>query len=272
MSINIRHKNAVNKIKELTIIVTHFYDFTWTELLIQKIQQLTEENSLREILVINQDRNEESLKRLQHLDSRIRVLQYPKSTEHFDITGHDHAAVLNKAVLEVRGEYLCIFDSDAHPIDKSWLYRCEQLLEHYDAILAQAPGLPNLSHPCFMLLKSEHVLIPLSFDEHLSEGMDTGRLIGTQLSKAGEKVFFAYPERAFSGLYGYIYLDSIYHHGSGTFQGGGHLLRKQVTSANNFFRKKVVCSHKYDLSLLERMALKALLTIKRSFLSVKAKL
>jgi hypothetical protein len=243
------------RLPTISFITTHFYDFEWTELLIRQLLTTTPGERIHEILIVDQDRETASRRRLQGLAARVRVLQYPKSERHFAWTRHDHAAVLNAAVREARGELICLFDSDAHPISPEWLARCEALLAAHDAILAQTEENAAHSHPCFMLLRQRHTALDLAFDEGLfEECADTGRLIARQLERAGERIFMAAPRRAFGGRWGSIMLDSIYHHGKGSFAGvADPLLRNQIHGDNRFFRERVIRDHAYSLSAAQHV-------------------
>lgn len=243
----------MNSLNEISIITTHFYDFHWIELWIKQIRQFTDPNILKEILIINQDRNEESRKCLLKLDDNIRVLEYPKSDRHFEVTGHDHAAVLNKAILEAKSEWIIIFDSDSFPISSIWMKKCNTILQSYDAIVAQVAGIPTLSHPCFMVVNQDSTHIPLQFDELLfsDKHYDTGRLVGQQIIRFGKRVYFIPPKKAFNGYWGSIYLDSIYHHSSGSFLGGDERLIKQVTWQNLYFRKVIFLKNEYNFSTFQ---------------------
>ncbi len=239
--------------KDVTIITTHFKDFLWIELLVEKILSNTNISKICEIIIINQDHCESSRDRLQKLHHLIRVVEYPISEKHFQLQGHDHAAVLNAAVLESRGQFICIFDSDAHPVNPHWLDKCEGILRTHDAVLARCP-ITMGSHPCFMVLKKEHTQIPLAFDERLFvDGIDTGRLIGEQLSRAGQRVFYSEPTKSFSGLWGTTYLNSVYHHGNGSFYKAGQLLTVQVTWYHHFFRDRLLQDKIYELTLFRKM-------------------
>lgn len=237
-------------ITNISFITTHFFDFDWTSLLVQNIVNFTETERIKEILIINQDRSLESHSILKKLDVLVRVVEYPKSEKHFEYRGHDHAMVLNRAIHDVEGDYICIFDSDAHPINYSWLNVCDEIFEFYDAILALEPGSVMLTHPCFMMIKKEALINPIYFDENLfTKKVDTGRLIGKQLIKNNQRVYFASPTRAFNGLWGYFYLNLIYHHKHATFTGAEDTrISKQVTWENNFFKNYVIQKHRYDLT------------------------
>src|SRR5208337_1308530 len=165
------------------IITAHFHDFRWTELLLRRLGAGIPADSIRETLVIDQDRTPQSRARLAALDPLVRVVQYPKDERFFELLGHDHPVVLNQAIQDAQGEWVCLFDSDAHPIRAGWLSTCVGILQNHDAILAEDPCRPGMSHPCFMLFRQRHTSLPLRFDEGLLEmksssgrvANDTGR-------------------------------------------------------------------------------------------------
>src|SRR5579871_5840385 len=173
-------------LKNISILTAHFHDFRWTELLLRKLRETTAPGLIGEILIINQDRTASSHDRLAQLDPRVHVVQYPREENLFQLLGHDHPAVLNRVINEAQGDWICLFDSDAHPLHDGWLSRCSELLQSHDAILAEDPRLPGLTHPCFMLFARNCVNLPLLFDEGLlatqgnlrpvAERIDTGRL------------------------------------------------------------------------------------------------
>lgn len=251
----------------ISIITTHFFDFDWTELLINNITNNSEVNKLKEILVINQDRNQDSAKRLESLHPLVRVLEYPISEPHFEIQGHDHAMVLNQAVREIQGTYMCIFDSDAHPINSYWISSVDNILEHFDAVLALVPGSVIDTHPCFMIMKKDCVGKSLSFDENLfTTRVDTGRLVGKQLIESGRRVYFAPPTKAFNGMWGNKYLNSIYHHGKGSFNGAmDDKIRGQVNWRNKFFKQYVIEKHRYELTFTEYLLYRIQKDIRKKF-------
>lgn len=236
----------------LSLVTTHFFDLEWTRLWVERIRQNVPVERIHELVIINQDRTLSSRKRLEALDPNIRVLEYPRSDAHFRETGHDHAHVLNCVIRDIEGELVCLFDSDAHPISPVWLEKCEQLLKTSDAVLARDTRSPEYSHPCFMLLKREQLAPGLAFDEGLFDRhIDTGRLVGDQLRRADQKIYLAPPRPSFGGKWGSLYLDSIYHHGQGSFKGGEERLRKQLTPQHEFFRQIVIARRRYALSTLE---------------------
>jgi len=240
-------------IQRISFITAHFYDFDWTNLLINNILSYTDHELIKEILIINQDRTDESHQKLENLCKKVRVLEYPKNEEHFRIQGHDHAFVLNQAIKEASGDFICIFDSDAHPINSTWVQKCNEIFVFFDSILALVPGNPISSHPCFMMLKRKCLDAPLSFDENLfTDREDTGRLIGKQLIENGFKVYFASSSKAFGGFWGNLYLDSIYHHKSATFYGASDKrITEQVVWQNKFFKHFVIGNKRYELTTYE---------------------
>jgi len=255
-------------LQDITFITAHFRDFEWTQLLVESICQNTPSESINEIIIVDQDRSEKSRSRLQTLNSKVRVVQYPKSEAHFLITQHDHSAVLNAAIKEAKGAHILVFDSDAHPIKSDYLKAIEDMLQLYDAILAEDPRCPGLTHPCFMLLKQEHIKFNLEFDKDLfTNKVDTGRLIGQQLRDAGEEVHICPAVPAFSGSYGTFYLGSIYHHGHGSFKvHSSDILKSQVTWEGDFFREYVLKHRAYKLNFLHLVKFRNLKLWKYLFL------
>lgn len=240
--------------QRISFVTTHFYDFDWTRLWLRQINRYVPSDYTYEFIVINQDRTEESRSKLQSLDTRIRVVEYSQSQSHFVVTGHDHGHVLNCVLQDVEGDYMCLFDSDAHPFSHQWLPICSELLEKNDAILSQTPQAPELTHPCFMLFKRKVIQSGLAFDEGLFDRqIDTGRLVGQQLQRGGFRYHSARPEKAFGGKWGSIYLGSVYHHGHGSFKGGDDRLRNQLTARHDFFRRIVMMRGEYSLTLPERV-------------------
>lgn len=246
----------------ISIITTHFHDFSWIKLWTKKIQENLDENKIKEILIINQDRSVESRNLLQQIYPRSKILEYPRNEEQFIKRGHDHAAVLNLAVKEATGNYICIFDSDCHPFSTDWLPACEKLLETYDAVVAldkyrQIEYSTRLSHPCFMIIKRSSIKIPLAFDEGFPLKIyDTGRLIGQQLEHTGSKVFYADSYLAFNKNHGEIFLDSIYHNGKGSYSGADNRLQKQLDFRHTFFSKIVINKERYELTKFEHLRFK----------------
>lgn len=247
---------------KISIITAHFFDYAWIKLWAKKIQENTGEDKIKEVFIINQDRSLESRNLLKEIYPKSKILEFPRNEEQILMKGHDHAAVLNNAVKEATGDYICIFDSDCHPFSPEWLPTCEKLFETYDAVLAldrnrRIEYSISLSHPCFMIFKKDSVKIPLSFDEGFpSRIYDTGRLIGEQLERIGNKVFFAEPYVAFNKNYGEVFLDSIYHHGKGSYAGGGVYLQKQLGFRQSFFSKIVLKKERYELTKLEHIQFK----------------
>jgi len=242
-------------IKNISFISAHFYDFDWTELLVRNIKRYTDETLIKEIILINQDRTQESRDRLQALDPKVRVVEYPRSELHFKLQGHDHAAVLNQAIREVRGEYVCIFDSDAHPMKADWIGKCEQIFEYYDAILALVPGKVLDTHPCFMFIRNEKPYLNILFDEGLeTRRLDVGRMVGKQLIHQGKKVYFASHQKTFFDRWGITYLGFIYHHKGGTFYGSeDQRVQSRVKWQSMHFKDLVVDKGMYEFSFIELM-------------------
>lgn len=250
------------RLENITIITTHFYDFSWTKTLIDRLIQNTDFSRIKEVIIINQDRSVESREKLQDIASFATIVGYPKNEEYFKKRGHDHAAVLNLAVQQATGDFICIFDSDCHPFSSSWLPDCEDLMNHYDAVVALDKNRSEkfgeqLSHPCFMMLKKRHLSIPLAFDEGFNEPKnDTGRLIGRQIERTGDKVLYIKPTIGFDGSHGEIYLDKIYHHRKGTYKGADGRLTSQIGFRDEFFRNIVIKHGRYQMNMFDELRYK----------------
>jgi len=239
-----------------SFITTHFYDVAWTERLIRQLRRTTPDEAIAEILVVDQDRTPASAERVSALDPAVRVVQYPRSPRHFEWTRHDHAAVLNRAVTEARGELVCLFDSDAHPTTPAWWPQVMELLNSHDAVLAREPG-TDFSHPCFMVFPATQGP-GLRFDQDLftEHHRDTGRLIARQLTDRGQRVCLLTPEDAFGGRFGSVYLGCIYHHGKGVFAGvDDPLLQRQIGWEHRWYRARVLEDKTYDLAWPRRLQL-----------------
>lgn len=118
-------------------------------------------------------------------------------------------------------------------------------------------NIPFLYHIRASWFKKESVKNPLSFDKGFpSRIYDTGRLIGEQLEHMGNKVFYAEPYVAFNKNYGEVFLDSIYHHGKGSYAGGGFYLRKQMGFRQSFFTNIVIKKDRYELTKFEHIQYK----------------
>src|SRR5690606_3808676 len=106
--------------------------------------------------------------------------------------------------------------------------------------------------PCFMIIKKKHLRIPLAFDEGFSVSKnDTGRLIGRQIERAGDKVFYAELRIGFDGSHGEIYLDVIYHHRKGSYMGADERLTRQISFRDSFFRNIVIKHNRYQMNILD---------------------
>jgi hypothetical protein len=236
----------------ITFITAHFSDLQWTSFWYKRIRETIPSGLSVEFIIINQDRTIKSTQRLRELGEYIRVVEFPRSEKHFEATGHDHAAVLNKVLQLANGHYISIWDSDAHPLSSGWLDACMSILNDFDAIVAPDDRNPNYSHPCFMFLQKKHLAMNIQFDELLFEqGVDTGRMVVAQLRNNGQKVKVLSSVRAFDGMWGTIFENSVYHHGSGSFAGGGERLRSQIDWRNAYFRDYVITNGRYRFNYFE---------------------
>jgi hypothetical protein len=245
-------------VQNISFLCTHFGSFEWIDLWASQVRQTVPSGLVAEMVVINQDRTPASRDELIRRIPGVKVLEYPRDEVMFKHMGHDHATVLNQAMHDVCGEWVCIMDSDAHATSLSWLDRVENLLNSHDAVLAEDSGNLGLSHPCFMFIRGDHAKRGLRFDAGIpGPGSDTGRLIGKQLVEQGRKVYLAPGRGVFGGLWGALYLESIYHHGHGSFNSAGPRLQCQLTWRDKFYRDRVLSGRRYELSLAELLLVRA---------------
>jgi len=246
------------KIENVSFLTAHFGAFDWVDLWASQIRATVEPATVAELVVINQDRTAASRDELARRIPGVRILEYPRDQAMFEMMGHDHATVLNLAMSDMKGQWVCLMDSDAHPTKGPWIDRVANLLDDHDAVLAEDSGNPGKSHPCFMFMKTEHARQGLRFDAEIpAPGADTGRLIGAQLVEQGRKVYLAPGWGTFGGCWGVLYLDSIYHHGHGSFPAAGPRLQRQLTWRDKFYRDRVLIGRRYKLSLAESLLVRA---------------
>lgn len=232
--------------RSYTVVTCHFGDRFWIEHAVSKLDALSDAR-LREIIVVDQSRASES--QLGRLPRVSRVLTFPVDEREVEILGHDHPAALNRAVRSVQfsTSHVIVLDSDCFPIVRSWLDRLA------DVTVAADPAKWGLTHPCFLVFPVEYALC-LDFAEGLHEvEIDTGRLVGLQLARAGADVIFTRAKSAFRGYRGALYLDgAIYHHGHGSFidHPDARVGRQVAREDEEFFRKRVA-RQRYDLTSWE---------------------
>jgi len=197
-----------------TVITAHFGESFWLEQLIERLGKFS--NSLiDEIIVINQNRDKN---RGISVDSTIplRVVEFEPNVEMFNILGHDHPSVLQRAItdLDIASETIIVMDTDCFPIDGRWT---KMLQAPPRVALAGEPNRNFLTHPCFMVIPVEHLRV-VDFEAGvITNGFDTGRLIGYQLASNGIEIEIVRATRAPWGR-GYFYADwGLYHYGSGSF-------------------------------------------------------
>ena len=250
------------------LLTAHYGDPFWIRLLTTRARRAFPNLAYEDIYVIDQDRTASSAERLRSLLGPVNIMRYPRSDPHFEMTGHDHAHVLNLAVREIDADVLMIFDSDAHPVDTRTAGLIEGLLDTNDAILAAYATAGPFSHPSFMVFGHAVDRSDLLFDaQQIERGVDTGRLIYTQICDAGLRATLLRPSPAFGGLWGSLYLErSVYHHGSGSF-GSNRDPRfvRQVTTwrrEERFVRRRVA-EGRYTLTSSEERMLRASFDLKR---------
>jgi hypothetical protein len=193
------------------------------------------------LLIVDQDRDGDSewLLSLPRVD---RAVVYPEVSEEFELYGHDHPSSLNRACREpIQTTHVIVMDSDCFPMNPRWLDELSASLDKSDCVLA-GNGVPGVTLPCFMVMPIE-ALQSIDFSEGSRLGMDTGRLVGLQLLKAGFSITILDPERTFSGRRGVTYLNNcIIHVGSASFASStdSRLLGQANPGLDKIVRKRIV--------------------------------
>lgn len=232
--------------RSYTVVTCHYGDPFWIEHMTTQVDSFSDDR-VREVVVVDQDRG--SRGSLGDLARVSRVVTFPVDEEEVRLLGHDHPASLNRVFREssFQTTHVIILDSDCFPTRAGWL---DQLA---DVTLARDPAKHGLSHPCLMVLPVE-ACVEIDFAEGLLDvGMDTGRLVGLQLARAGYEVTFSDPISAFRGRRGTFYLGGlVYHHGSASFVSSddGRLRDVVNPGAEERYRRKIEAGE-YDFTAAE---------------------
>ena len=210
-------------------------------------------DTICQVFVIDQSRqSEEWLKQVPGVD---RVLTFPVDRKQMALLGHDHPSSLNEALAstEIETSHILILDSDCFPVGHNWLHFSSEVT------LASDPHYWSLSHPCFMFFPTV-VGRRLNFSEGISEiGIDTGRLVGVQISRLGMEVSFSRPAPAFRGYRGHWYqAGHLYHHGSASFVSSlDHRVLRQVDPWREDLFRRYVAQGRYELSRRDFLTMRA---------------
>ena len=200
-----------------SVVIFHYGDLFWTEFTLNQIIDL-ENQLIKHIYIVNQDRNFEKLAHLNSLDSRLQLVMFPVAPK-VDINdslrgSFDHATSLNRFMKtqKIETTHLIILDNDCFPIKNNWLLEINNLLAKNDALIAEVPKRYYLTHPCLMVLPKE-ILPKLDFAEGMIElGFDTGRLIGLQCIKNKIRPYILLSDLECDGLIGISYLKRNFIH------------------------------------------------------------
>jgi hypothetical protein len=197
--------------QEISVLITHYGDVFWVKRVIES-GKMSEHDFIKKIWIIDQNRGDAQLLALQEIHPKIELVAYP-----IEGTGnHDHAASLDRFLLEnadsIASTHLLILDSDLIIRDIDFYEKLSLASENSSAVLALEPGSFFLTHPCLMLLHTSTLKL-INFKDCMSNlKVDTGRLIGVQLTKGGHLISFITPTKAYGGALGFHYLgNSAYH-------------------------------------------------------------
>lgn len=229
-----------------TLITCHFGDPFWVTNTLTRVDKLSD-SRLADVVIVDQDRSSGGW--LSSLPRVSRVVEFDADAGQVALLGHDHPASLNRAlqVLDISTSHILILDSDCFPLHSRWL---DDLTE---VTVASDPHYWSLTHPCLIAFPSQARAV-VDFAEGIAEtGIDTGRLVGLQLAKAGYPVNFTRPSPAFRGYRGHFYLDGgMYHHGSASFASSNdERLTRQVDAGRELIFRRHVERNEFDFSRAE---------------------
>lgn len=191
----------------------HFGDLFWVSHMLRQVDRLSDER-VAGVVVVDQNRRDHDA--LQALPRVTRVVEFEPAAGVLERTAHDHHVSLNRALrtIEFTTSHVLVLDSDCYPVDPRWLDRLDNIT------LAASGEYAGMTHPCLMAFPVSAIPF-VDFAEGWSEfGVDTGRLVGLQLARAGEHVSLAQPSsrRAFANTRGHWFLgQSVYHHGGASW-------------------------------------------------------
>ncbi len=196
-----------------TVVTCHFGDLFWVSHMVQQVDRWSD-GRVASVVVIDQNRSDRAV--LESLPRVTQVLEFEPSAEVLEHKAHDHHVSLNRALrtVEFTTSHVLVLDSDCFPVHPSWLDRLDNIT------LAASGDYAGMTHPCLMAFPISAIPV-VDFAEGWREfGVDTGRLVGVQLIRAGERVTLARwgRRRAFANTRGHWFLDrSVYHHGGASW-------------------------------------------------------
>ena len=195
-----------------TVVACHFGDPFWITEMARRIVAFSTADRVPEILVVDQDRPARHRAALAALPRVRRVVSYPVETGQVERLGHDHPASLNRACREpLDTSHVRVMDSDTL-VGDGWLAELDRALARHECVLA-GDRRAGISHPCFMAMHVEALGAVDFADAVTTLGVDTGRLVGYQLDRAGRSVQVMLPDGVgFSGRRGDLYLGSTVLH------------------------------------------------------------
>lgn len=226
--------------KTFTVLTCHFGEGFWISHLARQLKRFGS-GAVKELVVVNQNRGKKSeAQSLESIDGVTRVIEFPPDMAQMSYCGHDHPSSLDRALrtLIFSTTHVIVIDTDCFPVSEGWTDF------EGDAVVAQVPGSPGLSHPCFMIFPVSAVncvtfsanVIPTK-EIGSQATMDTGRLVGSQLIENGYRTQFLPETPAFGGYRGFFYMGaSVYHHKHGSLT--SHTLERN----ERIYRKKIVAN------------------------------
>jgi len=236
--------------KTFTVFSCHFGDEFWVRNLIKSINHFGK-GRVNDVVIINQNRDRPGeVLMLESIPGVTSVLEIPPSADQLRELGYDHGHALDSAIglTEVVTSHIVVIDSDCFPVDVTWLDF------DGDGMVAEVPGQPELSHPCFMVFPSKAKTVVnfsdgLLVSETYPKTFDTGRQVGKQLRENGYDIESLSAIQGFGGRRGFFYKQgAVYHHKHGS-------LSSHTYSLNEAIYRRKIATRDFRLSWLDVVAL-----------------
>ncbi|MGI8437993.1 MAG: glycosyltransferase [Chthoniobacterales bacterium] len=170
-------------------IVTVTYDtFFFVRLLVEKVREFIGERAY-EIIVVDRGSHDGTLEWCA-LQLDVRIISVPQSRGN-----HEHGEAAETGVAAARYETVALLDSDAHPIDQSWLALTVDKLNDEcplagAKVIAQHRGNPHgwYIHPHFMVFRKADLGGNIVLRKVRGETTDTGEEATIRVLERGKKI------------------------------------------------------------------------------------
>lgn len=164
----------MHTLKPVSVVTVTCDTFFFLRLLVEKVREFIGERAY-EIIVVDRGSRDGTLEWCA-LQPEVRIVSVPQTRAH-----HEHGEAAEKGVRAARHEIVAFLDSDAHPIDSSWLsLTADRLNEHCrlagPKVIAQHRGNPFgwYIHPHFMVFHKADLGVDIVLRKVRGEATDTG--------------------------------------------------------------------------------------------------